>query len=106
MKFRTLIGLLLVLVGGGIALYGVGMAVMELVHLYGSALNDPLADTPGPGAEQGVADRMIRDAIIGGCGVVPLIIGSMLLKVGMIGALVRMVEGKSKPESPSAPPRP
>lgn len=94
MRPRTLIGLALLLVGMAVVLVGLGAAVMELVRLYGSALRDPLADTPGPGAERGVGDRMIRDVIIGATGVPPMVVGSVMLGMGFFGLLRRLVTPK------------
>jgi hypothetical protein len=87
---RTIIALVLFMIGMGIVLYGLGAAVMELVGLYSSALNDPLADSPR-GEARGVSDRMVRDVIIGGIGVVPLLVGSVMLKMGFFGFVRKML---------------
>jgi len=68
---RMLIGFLLVLFGGAIALYGIGGALLEL---YEGALVAPLASPPGEEAR--VSRAMIRNAIIGVVGIPPLLIGS------------------------------
>ncbi|HMN39381.1 MAG TPA: hypothetical protein PKE29_00950 [Phycisphaerales bacterium] len=97
MKLRTLIGLVLLLAGTAVVLYGLGAAIMELVHLYGSALSDPMADTPGVGAERGVSDRMIRDVIIGAIGVPPMVIGSVMLGMGLFGLMRRLLSPMAAP---------
>lgn len=86
MKIRTLIGLVLVVAGLGITLYGLGSALMELVGLYAGALNDPLAD-PANGGERGISRRMGEHAIAGAFGVPLLIIGYFLLHMGLMGVL-------------------
>jgi hypothetical protein len=89
MKARTVIGLILTLVGLAVVLYGLGSALKELVGLYAGALNDPLAD-PAGGGERGVSARMTRDAWIGAAGVLPLLVGSFLLNLGLIGAIRKL----------------
>jgi len=84
---KTAIAIILFVGGMAVALYGLGSALLELVGLYSGALNAPL-DTPA-GGEQAVSHRMLRFAIIGACGVPPLIVGSAMLSIGMWGRIVR-----------------
>ena len=74
---RLIIGLILMIGGAGVALYGIGSALTELVGLYESALNEPL-DAP-EGQEEAASRSMIRSAIIGGVGIPPFLIGSTLV---------------------------
>lgn len=78
---RTAIGLILVLIGMAIALYGIGGAMMQVIGLYQGAIADPLGQPEG--AEKAVSVQMMRHVIIGLFGVPPLISGSVLLKIGM-----------------------
>lgn len=91
MNSRTLIGLVLTLIGLAIILYGMGMAIMELVTLYSSQLNNAMDEVPGKGGEQGVSDRMIRDVIIGACGLPFTIAGAVFLKLGFYARLRKKV---------------
>jgi hypothetical protein len=99
MRPRNIIAAILLLGGMAVVLYGLGAAIMELVRMYGSALSDPLADPPGAGAERGgggVGDRMVRDVIIGAIGIPPMLIGSLMLGVGVLGLLRRLIAGKTE----------
>jgi len=78
---RLLIGLILMLLGGAVALYGIGNALIELVGLYETALDAPL-DAP-EGQESQVSRAMIRNAIIGVAGIPPLLVGSVLFYVSL-----------------------
>jgi len=75
---RSTIGLIFVVVGLGVVLYGGGMAVRELVGFYKSTVDRPMEDVEG--GTQGVSDRMLRGAMIGGVGAVPFVIGTFILK--------------------------
>lgn len=74
---RLLIGLILMLGGGGVALYGIGGALSELVGLYDTALTDPLGAPEGQ--EEAASQGMIRHVIIGGVGIPPFLIGSTIV---------------------------
>ena len=89
---RTAIGLILFFGGLALTLYGLGTAILELVGLYSNAVNAPL-DNP-TGGEQGVSQRMIRAAILGACGVPPMILGSVLLGIGLWGRVTRKFRGR------------
>ena len=85
---RTAIGLILFFGGMALALYGLGSAILELVGLYSSTLSAPLDNPPG-GGEQAVSQRMLHSAILGACGIPPMIVGSVMLGVGLWGRLRR-----------------
>lgn len=74
---RLLVGLILVLLGTAIMLYGIGDALLDLVGLYQTALDAPL-DAP-PDYEQHVSSDMLWSVGIGAIGIPPLLIGSFLL---------------------------
>ena len=82
---RTVIGLLLVLAGGAVIIFGIGMALMQLFGLYQSAMNNAMG--MGATAEQDASRAMIRGVIVGACGVPFLIAGSVMLKVTLFQRL-------------------
>ena len=84
---RTALGLILVLIGAGVMLYGLGTALSELFGLYQGALSDPLAE-PKVG-EKETSKAMIRAAIIGASGIPFFIVGSVLLKITLFQRLAR-----------------
>jgi hypothetical protein len=75
---RLLIGLFLILLGGGVMLGAVVMALLELGSLYQGALEDPLGQPMG--AEQSVQTDMLRWAALGALGAAPFLIGMFLYK--------------------------
>ncbi len=89
---RTTLGLILVVIGLGVILYGGGTAVRELVGFYRSTVDNPMDDVEG--GSQGVSDRMLGGAMIGGVGAVPFVIGSMILKGEAFRRIRRAVRGK------------
>jgi len=84
---RTAIGLILVLAGGGLILFGIGGALMALFGLYGNAIDNAMGMSAT--AEQDASRAMIRGVIVGACGVPFLIAGSVLLKVTMFQRMAR-----------------
>lgn len=82
---KAAIGMVLSLGGGGVLVYGAGMALVPLVGMYQGAVDHPL-DQP-EGAEEGVSREMLHGVKIGAIGVVPLLAGSVLLKVAMFQRL-------------------
>ena len=77
---KLLFGLILMLGGGALALYGIGTALTEVIGLYESALDAPL-DAP-PDQEKEASEAMIRDVVIGAVGIPPLLVGSALVFAG------------------------
>lgn len=69
---------LLIILGGLLALTGIGLALMQLSSLYDSVLDKPL-DLPD-GFEKHSADQMLRYAIIAAPGAVMVLIGKIMLK--------------------------
>ena len=82
---RTLIAIVLVVAGLLIAFGGIGFAITELVGLYGSTIADPLGE--GGGSEKDISRRMLIGVGVGAAGVLPLMIGSAMLKIGLIRKL-------------------
>lgn len=78
---KTLIGLFLAIVGAAIIIVGAGMALRELVGLYGGVMNDPLGQPDGE--EKRVSDAMIHGVLIGGIGILPFLIGTVMLKTAL-----------------------
>ncbi|MFA6044668.1 MAG: hypothetical protein WC718_06760 [Phycisphaerales bacterium] len=87
---KAAIGIALSLLGGGVILYGAGLAIVPLVGMYQGAVDHPL-DQPD-GAEQNVSRDMLHGVKIGAIGVVPMLAGSVLLKV----AMYQKLRGKKK----------
>jgi hypothetical protein len=73
---KTILGLILTLIGIAILVYGVGMALMQVVGMYDAALNHPLDDRPG---ESGIPGTMLRFVLIGCVGIPFLVAGKVLL---------------------------
>jgi hypothetical protein len=84
---KATVGLILVLVGGGVIVFGIGTAMMALFGLYGNAIDNAMG--MGATAEQDASRAMIRGVIVGACGVPFLIAGSVLLKVTMFQRMAR-----------------
>jgi hypothetical protein len=83
---RVMIGIILMLAGGGLIVYGLLGALQELRGLYEGATGDAIGMAPT--AEQDASRGMIRAAIIGGCGVPLFIAGSVVLKVTVLQKLM------------------
>jgi len=85
---RMLLGLILILVGLVIGGYGVYTALSPMLGLYSSTLDDPLNE--GGARETSkteVRDQMLEGVVIGAVGVVPIAVGTVLWKVGMVKSL-------------------
>lgn len=76
---KTIIGLMLTLIGIAIVVYGIGSALLEVVGMYQGALNDPLA--PNDAAEAAVPANMLRSLVIGCIGIPFLLAGKAFLIV-------------------------
>ncbi len=74
-----LTGLLLLLLGIAVMVTGIGLALKPLVDTYAANMQDPMGDKT-TAIEDGLRPRMIRGVVIGAAGVVPLLIGSVVLK--------------------------
>lgn len=84
---RSLVGIILVLLGGAIVIYGVLAGLAPLRGLYEGATNDAMGMPPT--AETDASKLMIRAALIGACGVPLLLAGSILLKISIWQRLSR-----------------
>ncbi len=76
---KAIIAWSLLLVGGGLMLYGGYLAIRELAGLYQGALNDPLGQPEG--SEQHVASSMWHGLTIAGVGIVPFLVGTVWVKI-------------------------
>lgn len=92
---RLTIGIVLTLVGGIVAVIGLLGALGELMSLYSSALNDPLAADAPEGKAVGAS--MIRWVIIGATGVPLLLVGAVILKISLFQKLRKMHAARSAP---------
>ncbi len=81
---RTIIGLVLCLVGGVIILGGFAYAVLALAGMYQGALENALADSN----EAAVANRMWTGAIVGSAGIPVFLIGSFVMGRGLLARLL------------------
>ncbi len=89
------IGILLLAVGMVIVVIGIAGAAMELAGTYQQVLDDPMA-TGGEDKSEGLPARMFIFVGIGAIGVVPMIVGGTMLRIG----LMRKLLGRSaKPSS-------
>lgn len=82
---KTLIGGVLTLVGGALVLYAIYSALMPLLGMYHGALSDPMADAN----EQQVSRDMLAAVGVGAAGIVPFIIGTLMLKSVFIRRAIR-----------------
>jgi hypothetical protein len=78
---RMVIGLILMLVGGAVILYGIAAALSQLFGLYQGAVDNAMGMSAT--AEQEASKGMMRAVIVGACGVPVFLVGSMLLKVSV-----------------------
>ncbi len=84
---RAVIGTVLLLAGAGVILYGLGNALLALASLYQGAVNDPLNQPAN--AEAGASARMTHFALVGAVGIIPMVVGSVLLKLSFFQRLSR-----------------
>lgn len=75
-------------IGGAIVIVGIGGAVRELAATYQQALDDPMAETQADRTD-GLPARMLMFAGIGALGIVPLLVGGTMLKIGILRLLLR-----------------
>ena len=60
-----------------------GLALFQLINMYGAAITDPMKETAATDGKA-VRDAMLFWAGIGAVGVLPFIIGSVMLKAAMV----------------------
>ncbi|GJQ29255.1 MAG: hypothetical protein HBSAPP03_11390 [Phycisphaerae bacterium] len=86
---RSVVGILLVLIGGAVILAGLGVGLWPIIETYRANLADALGDS-ATAAETDLQARMLRGVWVALPGVVLMIVGKMMLKA----ALVRRLRGK------------
>ncbi len=89
---RTGLGCVLAGVGMLVVLTGIGGALWALVGLYAGAINDPLGQPEG--TEAHVEHAMLIWVGVGAVGIVPLAIGSALLKAKAAAKLRKALSGR------------
>jgi hypothetical protein len=94
---RRIFALLLILVGGAVALTGLGMALSGLIGLYASTAADPMGQPDG--TEAATSKSMLKWAAIGALGAAPLAVGSVMLWIDFF----RRLAGRSATMSAKAP---
>ena len=82
---KLLIGIILTVGGGALVLYALYHALTPLIGLYQGALNDPLADAN----EQQTSRDMLTAVGVGAIGIVPFIVGSLMIKHVLIRRLLK-----------------
>lgn len=89
---KKYLGLALLLLGGGIMLTGLGLALTPLIELYRNNLEHPLDDPATPEAQ--TKPRMMKGVYVGAAGAPLMIAGSIMLKITMIQRL----RGRARPK--------
>ena len=84
---RLFLGLILLLVGAAFIIAGIVHGLVPLIHLYRGALDDPLGQSAT--IEQDTSHAMIRGIIIGAIGILPFLIGSVLVKVSIFRTRIK-----------------
>ncbi|HZW08865.1 MAG TPA: hypothetical protein VFF69_03095 [Phycisphaerales bacterium] len=91
---RMLSGLILMLAGAGVMLYGIWLALRQLVGLYQGAMSDPLGQPEG--TEAAAQQGMIEGVKIGAVGVVPFLIGVYLFRGAVARRLRRRAQRRAR----------
>lgn len=94
---KTLVGFTLLLVGIAIIVFGMFLALRPVVAMYQEAMTDPMGSEAQHSGQQDVLDsakddvpkKMFRGIAIAAVGLVPLLIGTVLLKIAMFQRLRR-----------------
>lgn len=84
---KTIVGIILAVVGAAVVLWGVFDALLPLMNYYKANVENAMGVPDG--AEQQLSSTMIRAVIKGAVGVPFLIAGSVLLKVSFVQRLRR-----------------
>lgn len=84
---RLTLGLIIMLIGGAIVVTGIVLALLSLGGLYEGFVTDAM-DQPDDAVET-TQQGMYRGVIIGGIGIVPFLIGSMIVKGSVARKLIR-----------------
>ncbi len=93
---KNWIGLLFLLLGLVVMLAGAAMALLEFAGVYSHALTDPLSEPVQ--SEHESADAMFRAVLIGASGFPLAVIGSVMLKIGLIKKLHRKLREHKRDE--------
>jgi hypothetical protein len=113
---KSLVGFALVIVGIVVIVFGMYQALRPVVAMYQEAMTDPMgteAQASGQpdildSAKDDVPKQMFRGIAIGAVGLVPLLIGSVLVKIAIFQRLRRskMFAPQAHPPGHAAMPRP
>lgn len=108
---KSLLGFTLLLVGIAIIVFGMFQALRPVVAMYQEAMTDPMGSEAQHSGQQDALDnakddvpkQMFQGIAIGAVGLVPLLIGTVLLKIAMFQRLRRSRLFTPQPPSPLSP---
>lgn len=107
---KSLAGLALVLIGVAIIVFGMFQALRPVVAMYQEAMTDPMGSQTQAGqpdvldsAKDDVPKKMFRGIAIGAVGLVPLLIGTVLIKVAIFQRVRRSKLFAPQPAPPLGP---
>lgn len=83
---RTVVGVILILVGGAIVLAGIGLALWPLIAAYQQNMANPMGDG-ATAAETDLQSKMLRGVYVGVPGLIVMIAGKMMVKAAIIRKL-------------------
>ncbi len=84
---KLTLGLVIMLIGAAIVITGIVIALLSLGGLYSGFVNDALGQPDD--AVQTTQQGMYRGVIIGAIGIVPFLVGSMIVKGSIVRKLIR-----------------
>ena len=84
---KLALGLILMLIGAAVAVTGIVLALLSLGGLYSGFLTDALGQPDD--AVQTTQHGMYKGVIIGAIGIVPFVVGSMMVKGSIVRKLIR-----------------
>jgi hypothetical protein len=90
---RLAFGFILMLAGGAVMLYGIYLALRQLIGLYQGVMTDPLGQPEG--TEAAVQQGMIDGVKIGAVGVVPFLVGVYLFRGAVARKLRRRLAART-----------
>lgn len=103
---RLGLGLFLMLVGGGIMLAGIFLALRSFVGLYQGVLDDPMGDNQPAGAPEpgDVAQHgMYQGVIFGAVGIPPFLLGTIMVKGAIARKIIRARRRRAEQAQHNAP---
>jgi hypothetical protein len=88
---KTLVGSALLLIGIAIIVFGMFQALRPVVAMYQEAITDPMGSSAQASGQPNVLDsadndvpnQMFRGIAIGAVGLVPLLLGTVMLKIAL-----------------------